>query len=119
MAKLSAHGRPFLTYFHARRRALLSVHPDGTTLFRTPFQGWKVLARKKAEVPLEQWKESKRRQFEAQPHWAKDITKLPSQATIEHWMMDGVAETVEGDDIEPDGIGANGSPSWLLALGLI
>jgi len=120
MAKKSAHGDAFLTYFDTRRRALMSCHEDGVTLFRTPFSGgWKVFGRKKPEVALSDWKAAKLRRAEGQPWWAKTIKTLPSRATLEEWMSDSVCETTEGDTIEPDGHGAGGAPSWLLALGLI
>jgi len=45
--------------------------------------------------------------------------KAPSIATMEKWTNDGVAKTVSGHRTEPDGYGPDGSPSWLLALGLI
>jgi hypothetical protein len=34
--------------------------------------------------------------------------------------MDGVAQDcIHGENIEPDGVSSDGSPSWLLAVGLI
>lgn len=38
---------------------------------------------------------------------------------LEAWAGDSVCETVTGDTVEPDGTGADGAPSWLLALGMI
>jgi hypothetical protein len=43
----------------------------------------------------------------------------PSFNTIEKWGMDGICKTPTGKRVEPDGHGPDGSPSWLLALGLI
>lgn len=45
--------------------------------------------------------------------------KAPSLATMEKWSDNGVAKTVTGHRTEPDGYGPDGSPSWLLALGMI
>ena len=45
--------------------------------------------------------------------------KVPSMATMEKWMYDAVAKSVTGKRCEPDGHGDDGSPSWLLAVGLI
>jgi hypothetical protein len=45
--------------------------------------------------------------------------KIPSQRKLEHWSFDSVAKSVFGTDVEPDGWSYDGSPSWLLALGLI
>ena len=45
--------------------------------------------------------------------------KKPSIATLERWNEEGYCLTVTGKRVEPDGVGSDGSPSWLLALGLI
>jgi len=47
------------------------------------------------------------------------INKCPSLKTLEKWSNDGVAKTITGDRTEPDGYGCDGSPSWLLAIGVI
>jgi len=47
------------------------------------------------------------------------FTKEPSIKTMENWMSTGIAKTVTGHRTEPDGHGPDGSPSWLLAMGLI
>lgn len=47
------------------------------------------------------------------------FTKEPSIKTMEKWMDNGIALTVTGKRTEPDGIGEDGSPSWMLVLGLI
>jgi hypothetical protein len=43
----------------------------------------------------------------------------PTTRTLEKWVSDGVAKSVTGRKTECDGHGDDGSPSWLLALGLI
>ena len=45
--------------------------------------------------------------------------KAPSLSSLERWVSDGVAQSVSGHRVEPDGYGPDGSPSWLLALRLI
>lgn len=45
--------------------------------------------------------------------------KAPSLATLERWSDSGVAKTPTGHKVEPDGIGPDGAPSWLLIMGLI
>jgi hypothetical protein len=47
------------------------------------------------------------------------FTKPPSLKTMEKWSNDGVAKSVTGHRVEPDGFGPDGSPSWMLALGII
>ena len=46
------------------------------------------------------------------------INKRPSQRTLEKY-SDCISKSVTGCKVEPDGYGPDGSPSWLLVLGLI
>jgi hypothetical protein len=43
----------------------------------------------------------------------------PDDDQLREWVRDGVAESVLGERVEPDGIDEHGSPSWLLAMGLL
>ena len=43
----------------------------------------------------------------------------PSEKTLEKWVNEGWARTITGHKTEPDGYGPDGSPSWLIALGMI
>jgi hypothetical protein len=43
----------------------------------------------------------------------------PSLAELEESVFDSVCPSVAGEQVEPDGWDCHGSPSWLLALGLI
>jgi hypothetical protein len=52
-------------------------------------------------------------------NYVSGVTKPPSMGTLERWTSDGVAKTVTGERVEPDGHGSDGAPSWLLALGYI
>lgn len=45
--------------------------------------------------------------------------KKPSMATLERWNEAGTCKTITGHVVEPDGHGPDGSPSWLLALGMV
>jgi hypothetical protein len=46
--------------------------------------------------------------------------KVPSMTTMQKWEYEGgYCKTVTGLKTEPDGHGHDGSPSWMLALGLI
>lgn len=47
------------------------------------------------------------------------ITNPPQIWTMEKWSNDGIAKTVTGMKTEPDGFGLDGSPSWLLVIGVI
>jgi len=52
-------------------------------------------------------------------NWLTGISKPPTLKTLEKWSMNGVAKSVTGAKVEPDGFGPDGSPSWLLACSLI
>ena len=47
------------------------------------------------------------------------IIKAPSLRSLEKQDGDGICKTVTGQRVEPDGFGCDGSPSWLLVLGLM
>lgn len=47
------------------------------------------------------------------------FTNPPSVATMERWSDNGIGKTITGKRTEPDGYGPDGSPSWLLILGLV
>ena len=45
--------------------------------------------------------------------------KAPSMNTLEKWSNDGIAKSVAGKKVEPDGYDSEGFPSWLICLGMI
>jgi hypothetical protein len=45
--------------------------------------------------------------------------KSPSMGRLEKASFDGVCPSIAGERVEPDGWDCYGSPSWLLALGMI
>lgn len=45
--------------------------------------------------------------------------KAPSIKVMEKWSDDGIAKSIGGKRVEPDGYDENGLPSWMLILGLI
>ena len=45
--------------------------------------------------------------------------KPPGQKALERMVFDSVAKSITGKTVEPDGVASDGSPSWLLVLGLI
>ena len=49
----------------------------------------------------------------------RSLVKEPSVATLEKWSENGIAKSVFGAKVEPDGYGQHGEPSWMLAAGLI
>lgn len=52
-------------------------------------------------------------------YFGRPFTKVPSLTSLEKMSDDGVASSVTGKRVEPDGFGPDGSPSWLLALGYV
>lgn len=119
MAKLSAHNEMF-RYFSVRYRGLIAVMDDGIVLRRTVYSnGWKVLSRKKADVSLDEWKAIKRRQYDQLAEWKRKTTTLPSEKSLQRWVSDCMCPTPTGYDVEPDGAGPDGVPSWLRLLGMI
>jgi hypothetical protein len=50
--------------------------------------------------------------------FGKPFMKMPTWSAIEK-MGDGIAKSVTGKKVEPEGFGPDGSPSWLLVLGLV
>lgn len=47
------------------------------------------------------------------------FTKEPSMRTLKRWVDDGIAKSIRGKRVEPDGYDSEGFPSWLLVLGII
>jgi len=43
----------------------------------------------------------------------------PSLRTMEKWSDDGVAKSIDGARVEPDGFSPSGAPSWMLVVGVI
>lgn len=109
-----------LRYFSPSRRALVAIAAEGVVLQRRiDDDDRKIAARRKPEHPYEKWIEAKRSEVARLPAWAASIDELPSLEDIENWITDSVCPTPTGDEVEPDGVGPDGAPSWLLALGLI
>ena len=59
-------------------------------------------------------------------HWDRPVKVritsafcAPSLEELEEQCNDGVCDSVLGEQVEPDGTDEYGSPSWLLALGMI
>jgi hypothetical protein len=51
--------------------------------------------------------------------YVSGISRPPSVNMMEKWMYDGVAKSITGKRVEPDGYGPDGAPSWMLAMGII
>ena len=120
MAKLTAHRSDIVCrYFDPTRRCLVAIRSDGARLHRHTAGGWRIVARKKKDIPLQEWKDRVIASYAKLPAYYQGVKSLPSVATLERYAADGIAKTVDGQRIEPDGTAANGAPSWLLALGLI
>lgn len=114
MATLKAHGTELFRYFDPKRGGLMAVMSDGTTLRKTPWSsGWKLYARKKPEVSMELWRETRTNRYNAMPQWCKSVKSVPSMEQLQRWESDGGCDTPTGHWVEPDGEGPDGVPSWL------
>lgn len=51
-------------------------------------------------------------------NFGRPFMKVPSMRTLTQ-MGEGLSKSVTGKTVEPDGYGPDGSPSWLLVLGMI
>ena len=51
--------------------------------------------------------------------WSGERFYTPQFEAIDLWVHDSVCETLDGQQVEPDGVGPIGCPSWLLALGIV
>jgi hypothetical protein len=111
---------PVLRYFSPTARALVTLTSEGVTLIRRiDDDDWKIRARKKESISYDEWIAIKRTDIAKLPAWALDIRDLPSLENLEEWLFDGLCQTPTGHDVEPDGEGPDGVPSWLRLLGLI
>ena len=57
--------------------------------------------------------------MESTYEWEGEVYDVPSFDTIQEWVYDSVCESVLGYQVEHDGFDHEGSPSWLLVLGII
>ncbi len=115
---LANEGTELHRYFCMYKRALMSVRSNGKTFSKEPGGEWRMRFSRKPECTLEDWTEHKRTTIAKLQPW-HFVADLPSIADLDRWIIDGVAESLSGDTVEPDGIGPDGAPSWLLALGIL
>lgn len=119
MAKLSAHGSELHRYFSVKYSGIVAVMNDGVLMVKRIDGRWRVLARKKPEVSLEDWRDGRKKLYDGLFQWKKDTKSMPTLTTLQRWEADGVCKTPTGHMVEPDGVGPDGVPSWLRILGLI
>lgn len=72
-----------------------------------------------AKTPKVGKRDALKTRLESEGYVIKKEVKAPSLATLEKWSNDGVAKSLMGKRVEPDGHDPEGSPSWLLTLGFI
>ena len=111
-------GREVARYI-VMHRGIASARDTGQTMLYEPFGGWKPFRRKKDHVMIEDWKDDLSKRLIAMPKWATDVDYLPTEDDLKDAVSDGVCATPSGDDVEPDGHGPDGAPSWLMVFGLI
>ena len=94
--ELDANGTELHRYFSVARGALISVRSNGVTLFRQVDDHWKVLSRKKLDVPLAQWVANKKAALSSLDRWQLEVEELPSMQELMAWNDDGICETPTG-----------------------
>ena len=120
MATLSKQGNELHRFFSVKAGGLISVRDNGVVLRKTPWSsGWKIYARKKEGVSIEDWKARKLLNYENLKLWKREVKTIPSFEELREWEHDGICETPTGHRVEPDGIGPDGIPSWLRLFGII
>jgi hypothetical protein len=108
-------------FFSPRAKRLVSVKSNGIVMTQGLGEEWrpsKHLVRP-MDMPVEEFIQKMKARAATLPAWALRITDLPTMAELEEWMREDVAYTTDGDEIEPDGVGYGGAPSWFIALGFI
>ncbi len=117
----TATPKEVLRYFSPKGFRLVSVRSDGSTMLLEVGGEWKPAKGIKAhpDKSVEQYIAHMREQASLLPRWAQEVRELPSMADLKEAFYDGICPTTTGDDVEPDGYGPDGAPSWLRALGLI
>lgn len=109
----------FIKFFSTSDRGLFSFHEDGSA-WQHPIDGQPQFQRElSCAGDFDIWKKRITSHAATLPTWAREMEALPSMSELEEWTCDSVCETPSGDQVEPDGHGPDGAPSWLLLLGLI
>jgi hypothetical protein len=111
----------FLRFFSIKQYALLSYRTDGTVYIqRLGDENWRLYARKKLHVFLDEWMEQVHQAVQQMPAWVREVKALPTIEELQEWNEEcGGCETPTGHWVEPDGEGPDGAPSWLRCFGLI
>lgn len=47
------------------------------------------------------------------------VDAAPDEEELQHLVCDSICPSITGDNVEPDGHGPDGAPSWMLVLGLV
>ena len=76
--ELNANGTELHRYFSVAGGALISVRSNGVTLFRQVDDDWKVLSRKKVDIPLAQWVANKKAALISMDRWQLEVDELSS-----------------------------------------
>jgi hypothetical protein len=115
----TASPNEFVRYFSLTLHALVSCRDDGTVHVQRLGEPWTLHSSKRPEIGLADWMAARRVCAHVQPAWAREVRELPSLPEIADMITDGVCRTPTEHDVEPDGTGPDGVPSWLRCLGLL
>lgn len=110
----------FARFFSIKDRGIVSYRGDGRifrlALGQVDFAPYRT---KKADFPIEEWIAAKKRYLQTISRWCFEATELPSLEELEEMCSYGTVTTPTGHEVEPDGVGPDGVPSWLRCLGMI
>src|SRR5262249_56408059 len=108
------------------RRILKAYMPDGTIVARNVYSGWKRYGKIKEGHTVHEVVDNiiarvsqTLRDGKGNYGWILKVDHLPSVKSLERWANADLVPTRTGHEIEPDGVGPDGVPSWLRILGMI
>jgi hypothetical protein len=108
------------TFVSPKSGNVFAILADGTRYGKSlTRRQWTFIGKHKAELTIEQWIKNWTERRDSLPTWAHGVHSIPTMRQLEKWSNDGIARTVDGQRIEPDGTAANGAPSWLIVLGML
>lgn len=124
-AKMESSGPELLRYYSPKYACLASIRATGEIWTKSLYKDWMSTKRIKSVkgATQEEHNEIVRKNIETlkerlQP-WQIDA-KLPSLSSVKKWITGDVGvKSPTGYTVDPDGVGPDGVPSWLILLRMI
>ncbi len=107
-------------YFSRRRSALYSLRADGSTWCKRLYHGWRIANPTPAPEGIQASIDLFNRIAASGQPWQRRVDDIPTLSDLEEQLSeDGSCETPTGHQVEPDGCGPDGVPSWLRVFGMV